>query len=375
MQDQKSTQDSIFRSMGLPDKPVFLAPLAGVSDFPFRWTCYQKGADLCYVEMLSATALIHQSPRTYGMMRSHPLETKLGVQITSRCADEMGQAVALLDKMTFDTIDINMGCPVKKVVKVGCGSAILRDPERVYQTTLAARKATTKPLSVKIRLGWNADEISYREVLDAAEKAGADWLTVHGRTRADDYSVPVNLDAMADLKERASIPVVGNGNLFNHLDARMMLDHCKVDGLMVSRGALGNPWVFDEIKSGQSTNPELSEWLQTVVGHLRWQETIYGRSSASAVCMRKHLLWYAKGWPQVRKLRDAIVRCEDNRIAMGAIEEFAKQMEADGFTRRMAGGQDEDQQNRFRWDPKFEMDRKLDRGVGDDGLVNAAASN
>lgn len=357
--------DNVFKKLGISERPIMLAPLAGVSDHPFRRTCARYGADLTYVEMLSATALSHKSPRTLEMAIRHPEEKILGVQVTSKCPKEMATAVELLNDMPFDTIDINMGCPVKKVVKVGCGSAILKDPKRVYETTLAARKATEKPLSVKIRLGWTQLEKNYLDVLKAAEDGGAEWITVHGRTRSDDYSTAVDLNALAELKQKANIPVIGNGNVFCKADADRMMEECGLDGVMVSRGALGNPFVFREIKEG-GVKVSLDEWLEAVTQHLKWQQETYGQKGFSAVCMRKHILWYAKGWPGVRRLRDQIVRVDDNSAAIDLIAEFGQVMRArEELVRRPLI---QDNESRFAWDPKWEMDRKLDRGVGDDGL-------
>jgi len=359
-----------FLKLGIGQNPLILAPLAGVSDHPFRRVCESAGANLTYVEMLSATAMIYQSKRTMEMLTRHPSEKKLGVQVTAKTPHEMAQAAAMIDQLDFDTLDINMGCPVKKVVSVGCGSAILRDPKRVYETTKAARENTSKPLSVKIRLGWSKSELTYKEVALAAQEAGADWLTVHGRTRNDDYSEPVDLEKISELVALLDIPVIGNGNIFSKADADMMMAQTGCAGVMVSRGALGNPWLFREIATG---NPAvgLSEWVETVLNHLDWQNEAYGAIAASTVCMRKHLLWYTSGWFGARKVRDDIVRCQDNEKARQIIIDFAQELAEQGFIWRIPTQLE--QNGRFAWDPKFEMDRKLDRGVGDE-LTDPAAT-
>lgn len=357
---------SVFERLGLPKFPVILAPLAGVSDHPFRRACARNGADLTYVEMISATAMLYESKRTFDMLTRHESESILGVQITGKTADEVGRAVAVLDKMPFDTIDINMGCPVNKVVKSGCGSGILRDPARVYETTRKARESTGKPLSVKIRLGWDRNSVTWPEVLDAAEQGGAEWITIHGRLRSDDYGVAVNLDAMAELKRRAKIPVIGNGNIFSQSDARYMRERTSVDGIMISRGALGNPWVFNAIKAGEAP-VTVDEWESTVSDHLAWQQLEYGDTGSGAVCMRKHLLWYAKGWPAGKTLREAISQTGKISDCLQLVRDFASDLRASGVMER-AQVWPSDQNNRFQWDPKFDMDRQLDRGVGDDGL-------
>lgn len=370
MNQTVSAKNKVFTKLGLPEFPVILAPLAGVSDHPFRRTCARHGADLTYVEMISATAMLYESKRTFDMLKRHDSESILGVQITGKTAEEVGRAVEMLDKMPFDTVDINMGCPVNKVVKSGCGSGILRDPQRVYETTKAARQATSKPLSVKIRLGWDRSTITWPEVLDAAEHGGAEWITIHGRLRSDDYGVPVNLDAMADLKRKARIPVIGNGNIFSQSDAIYMRERSGIDGVMVSRGALGNPWVFDAIKEKESP-VSVDEWERTVLDHLTWQQLEYGDVGSGAVCMRKHLLWYAKGWPAGKKLREAISQTGKISDCYELVRNFANELREQGVEFR-AQVWPSDQENRFLWDPKYDMDRQLDRGVGDDGLASDA---
>lgn len=367
MTELRTPRISVFERLGLPKFPVILAPLAGVSDHPFRRTCARHGADLTYVEMISATAMLYESKRTFDMLRRHESESILGVQITGKTADEVGRAVEILDKMPFDTVDINMGCPVNKVVKSGCGSGILRDPARVYETTRKARESTGKPLSVKIRLGWDRNSVTWPEVLDAAESGGAEWITIHGRLRSDDYGVAVNLDAMAELKRRAKIPVIGNGNIFSQGDALYMRKRTAVDGVMVSRGALGNPWVFNTIKFGEAP-VTVDDWESTMTDHLAWQQQEYGDTGSGAVCMRKHLLWYAKGWPAGKSLREAISQTGKISDCLQLVRDFASHMRTSGVAER-AQVWPSDQNNRFQWDPKFDMDRQLDRGVGDDGLL------
>lgn len=363
----EASLENVFTRMGLPYAPVILAPLAGVSDHPFRRACARNGADLTYVEMISATAMLYESKRTFDMLKRHSEESILGVQITGKSADEVGKAVEILDKMPFDTVDINMGCPVNKVVKSGCGSGILKDPKRVYETTRNARLATSKPLSVKIRLGWDRNTVTWPEVLDAAQQGGAEWITIHGRLRSDDYGAPVNLDAMADLKRRSKVPIIGNGNVFSSGDALYMRERTGVDGVMVSRGALGNPWVFDAIKTGERS-VSVDEWESVVLSHLQWQQEEYGDIGSGAVCMRKHLLWYAKGWPAGKKLRETISQTGKISDCLGLVKAFAEDLRKQGVIER-AVVWPMDQENRFQWDPKFDMDRQLDRGVGDDGLV------
>jgi tRNA-dihydrouridine synthase B len=362
---------SALEKLGLGDKPVILAPLAGVSDQPFRRTAAACGADLTYVEMLSAVALLHNSRRTFEMLDRHDDETIVGVQVTGRSADETARAIEILHKQNYDTIDINMGCPVNKVVKTGCGSAILKDPQRVYETVKLSRQATDKPFSVKIRIGWDRESINAEEVADAAAEGGADWLTVHGRTRSDDYSRPVSLEFIEKVKKRLKIPVIGNGNIFGPHSASTMRQLSQVDGWMVSRGALGNPWIFDAIK-GKKTHVTVDEWEAVVLKHLEMQRVSYGMQAAAAVRMRKHLLWYCRGWLGARHLREEMNQSSDLLAAEDLVRRFAEHLRSHGVIQKPIED-DNLKSELFDWDPKYEMDRGLDRGVGDDGLIEAPA--
>lgn len=355
---------NVFKKLGLGPHPVMLAPLAGVSDHPFRRICQENGADLTYVEMISATALLHDSPRTLRMLERHPSEPRLGVQITGKSALETAEAIARLDGMDFDTIDINMGCPVKKVVKTGCGSAILKDVDRVYETVSLARKATKKPLSAKIRLGWDQSSANGVAIAEAIAQGGADWVTVHGRTRACDYSAPVQLSAMAQICEAVSIPVIGNGNLFSPQDVHFMRERTGVQGVMISRGALGNPFLFNQIRGLVPVS--LRVWYDVVSRHLDYQQRAYGDRGMAAICMRKHLLWYTKGWSGGKRVREAINQTDSLAAAREVLDQFFRELEPLNPD-RIEG--DQNTKDRFQWDPKYEMDRRLDRGVGDDGFM------
>ncbi len=358
----------VFTKLGInTPRPIFLAPLAGVSDFPFRLTAEKLGADLTYVEMISACALLHKSSRTWDMLFKHEEEQKLGVQVTGRNAQEVADAVKILAALPFKTVDINMGCPVQKVTKSGCGSAILKDVTRVYETLSRARDVCAKPLSAKIRIGWDHDHINAIEVAQNLEKAGADWITVHGRTRSDDYNAPIKLDVLKNVKESVKIPVIGNGNIFTRQDINTMTQKTNVDGVMVSRGSLGNLWIFSE-----NEDVTLEEWHQKVMQHIQWQSNAYSNSKTSAICMRKHLLWYTKGWPEGRLVREKINGVESlddaKKIIIDYYESLKTQFSSELKRAKFSSGLQKENPESGHWDPKYEMDRQLDRGVGAEGL-------
>jgi len=353
---------AIFSKLGLSEFPLFVAPLAGVSDIPFRLMCTRiGGADLGYVEMLSAVAILYKNRRTWEMLDSHPLEEKVGVQVTGRSADEVARAVEMIAHLPFVTFDINMGCPVRKVVNSGGGCGILKDPQRVYDTIHRVKQVTNKPISAKFRLGWDEQSLNFLEVGQALQEAGADWVTLHGRRRNSTYQDPVDLEKIGELKRSLRIPVVGNGNLFSQEDGRLMREATQVDGCMVSRGALGNPWIFQAMREGTALQVSREDWFQGVMQHLTWQEELYGTEPRSAVCMRKHMLWYLKGWPDSRRMREKSSEAASLQEMRTLMEEYVRFLEVEGAQFRFARDPEETNASRFTWKPL--LDREVDSDV------------
>lgn len=322
-----------FEQLGLPPNPLVMAPLAGITDFPFRLCCQAAGADLCYVEMISAIALCYGNRKTLWSLTRHKDEPILGVQLVGKEPENTAKAVTILNDYPFDTIDLNMGCPAKKVCKNGGGSAILQDVAKVYRMTSMARQATDKPLSVKIRIGWDRAQVNAVEVADAIERAGADWLTVHGRTRSETYAKQVDLDIIRLVKSKVKIPVIGNGNILSFEAADYMRERTAVDGLMVARGALGNPFIFRQIRQ-KSAEITLDEWFEMVQQHLVYQAVAYGDNKPSVQRMRKHILWYTKGWPYGKKLRENIDTICTMADAHKAIDDLRAKLESKGVSIR-----------------------------------------
>lgn len=349
---------NIFEKIGLPKFPIFLAPLAGVSDGPFRCVSSKEGSDLCYVEMLSAKALSYRNKKTLSMLEKHHSEGLLGVQITGNQIDDLKEAVEIISNYSFSTIDINMGCPVRKVVNNGCGASLLKDPEFAYKLIKACVESSNIPVSVKIRLGWDHNSINYKDIGHAAQSAGASWITLHGRARSDDYSKGVDLLSIGDLKSKLSIPVIGNGNIFSKSDADFMISKTKVDGLMVSRGALGNPWVFNQIK-GLKKDVSLNEWISTLKYHLQLQESFYNGAERAAIMMRKNLIWYSRGWPRAKSFRRDAGEISSFIEARELLAGFFADVQEYGVVERTSLEQDLDCK-RFLWNPQSEMHRQVD---------------
>jgi nifR3 family TIM-barrel protein len=308
---------------------VFLAPLAGVSDVPFRRICRDMGAGLAFVEMLNANTVIHATRRIRRLTSRHSSEDVLGVQVTGPQAERVAEAVTLLDRQGFDLIDINMGCPVRKIVSRGSGSAILKDLDRLEDTVALSRAATRKPLSVKVRLGFTREETNIEQTSPLVAGAGADMFTIHGRARSERYDVPVDYDGIRAGLERAravagpAFVTVGNGDVLNREAAREMVRRTHCDAVMVSRGSLGNPWIFAFIQDEQRPEPNLEEWCDVVMRHLDYHQDFYGEDPYAVVLTRKHLLWYAKGFPEIKRFRDRMSRVKTLDEARSLVREYA----------------------------------------------------
>ncbi len=306
------------------ETPILLAPLCGITDSPFRRVCSDMGAGLTFVEMISATAIKYNSKKTFEMMKTHHSEKNVAIQLTSNCIEHLIEAVEVVDKMEFPLIDLNMGCPARKVVNSGGGSSILKEPSKIYEYVSSIRKLTQKPISVKLRSGWDKSNINIIETSKAAEEGGADLITVHGRTRADTYSRPNNLDWIRMAKENVSIPVIGNGDLFSIHDIIRMKNETGVDGVMLARGILGHPYLFKTAKLGLSEDykPNILEWRELVLSHIRYFEEFYENTPIAVVTMRKHLLWYCRGWKDIKRVKTLINNVTDIKIASQIIEDF-----------------------------------------------------
>lgn len=346
---------------------AILSPLAGVSDIPFRRICQELGAGFTYVEMISSTAITHEKVRTLDLVGRHESEKQLGIQLTGPSAQSMVDAGLEVERRGFETIDVNMGCPVRKIVKKGWGSAILKDPDRVGETIAQMRAAIKVPVTAKIRLGFTENDLNVVDVCRRLADADAQMITIHGRLRGDDYGAPVQYDKIAEGFEaaraiRPDVFTMGNGNVFGYASAMEMVDRTKCDAVLVSRGSLGNPWVFGQIVRGDEVHPTLDEWVAVLFRHMGYHEKFYGISVPSTARFRKHLLWYVSGFPHTRQLRPVLSQVktmDEVRVAIdkmvaglpGDLPRFATAPEANRMIKAMEH------------DPKYEMDRKLDRGI------------
>lgn len=226
------------------ETPLILAPLAGYSDLPFRLLCRKYGASLCYTEMISCHGLVYDKNMTLQMTRTVPEEKPVALQLFGADPVKMGEAAEIVSAMDIDIIDINMGCPVKKVIKKGAGAALMKNPRLAASIINAVSRKTEKPVTIKIRTGWNHDTIVASEFARMAEDNGASGVAVHGRTWSQGFAGPVDWQTIARVKKNISIPVIGNGDIGTYQQAMDTLERSGCDGIMVGRAALGNPWVF-----------------------------------------------------------------------------------------------------------------------------------
>ena len=299
------------------NSPFVLAPLAGITDGPFRRICFEMGASLAYSEMVSAKGLYYKSANTEELLKILPGEGPVGYQLFGHEPEIMAWAVKKLEDYPNVLIDINMGCPVPKVVKNNEGSALMKDPKLAYEVVKAAVDATKKPVTVKIRAGFNDENRNAVEMAKVIEEAGAYAVTVHGRTREQYYSGKADWGIIADVKSAVKIPVIGNGDCFSLLDAKRMMAETGVDGVMIARGALGNPWIFKEAEG--SYKPTLEEKKQIMIRHFTDLCEFKGERVAVRE-MRKHVGWYLKGEYGAAAFRNMVNQIENKEELIKAIK-------------------------------------------------------
>ena len=291
--------------------PIVLGPMAGVTDLPFRFLCREYGAEMTVTEMVSAKAIYYRNKNTEELMRLSVNEHPVGVQLFGNDPDIMAE-MALKIEDRFDFIDVNMGCPVQKVVKNGEGSALLREPKLVEQILTKMSRAIHKPLSVKIRKGFAENERQAPEIARIAEASGVSFITVHGRTREQFFRGETDLSVIREVKEAVKIPVIGNGGIQDGPSALRMLKETGCDGLMIGQAAMGAPWIFREVRHFLDTGetlpkPPEKEIIGLILRHARMLTEENGEHMG-ILKMRSHASWYLTGFPNASKLRLSINR-------------------------------------------------------------------
>ena len=303
---------------------VILGPMAGVTDLPFRLLCREQGAGLVCMEMVSAKAVLYGNRNTKELLQVNPGERPVSLQLFGSDPEVLSDIAARLEEGPYDLFDLNMGCPVPKVVKNGEGSALMKDPKLVERILSSMVRALKKPVTVKIRKGFNDESVNAVEIARIAEGCGAAAVAVHGRTREQYYSGKADWEIIRQVKEAVSIPVIGNGDVDSPEAAKRMLAETGCDGVMVARGAKGNPWIFKRITEYLETGrippkPSREEVKAMMLRHGEMMVEFKGEAAAMRE-MRKHVAWYTAGWPHSAALRNDINAVETMEALRELIE-------------------------------------------------------
>ncbi len=305
---------------------LILGPMAGFTDMPFRALCIQQGASFTYTEMISAKALYYKNKNTLPLLATGPEERPVAVQLFGNDPELLADEAAKLEEGPYDIFDVNMGCPVQKVVGNGEGSALMRDPKRVEMIIRTMAKRLSKPVTVKIRKGFNDSEINAVEIAKIAEDAGAAAVAVHGRTREEFYHGKADREIIARVKEAVSIPVIGSGDIYSGKDAKEMFEETGVDAVMIARGARGNPWIFSQIRTYLETGvqperPSLNEVREMILRHVHLMIDFVGEDAAIRQ-MRKHVGFYVTGYHDASRMRREINQCSTLEEFEGALTKW-----------------------------------------------------
>ena len=283
--------------------PLMLAPIAGFTDSPFRRIARRYGAGFVVTELISAEGIVRMNRKTAGLLRFAPEERPLAVQIFGNRPDVVAEAAARVEEMGPDCIDLNMGCPARRVCGSGSGAALLLEPKKIYAIVSSVAKRVRLPVSAKIRIGWDERTLTYRETVRALEDAGVSFITVHGRTKAQGYGGTADWNTIAEIASASRVPIVGNGDIRSHEQAWQRLASSGCRAVMIGRGALGNPWIF----SGEA--PGLPEIAAQILDHLDMMLSHYG--DGGLILMRKHAAHYLRRFHGARHLRSLLVTAED----------------------------------------------------------------
>jgi len=305
---------------------LILAPMAGVSDLPFRKLNHKFGCELAFIEMINVRCLGHKNKKTAQMLTTDKIDQPLGVQLLGCEPAYIERAMAALDRYSFDVLDFNAACPEKKVVRRGEGAGLLKEPRKLARLLKIMVKKSPVPVTVKIRAGWDTESLNAPEAARFAQDAGVKAVFIHGRTKQQLYSGCVDYETIRRVKKSVSVPVIGSGDIFSAELAKKMFDETGCDGVLVARGALGNPWIFKEIshylKTGKElAKPPMEKIILTMLEHLDLSVDFFG-PKYGVIIFRKFFGWYTKGFRKIRPLRETISRLKTKKDVQELINQI-----------------------------------------------------
>lgn len=311
------------------DSNIFLAPMAGITDLPMRKITKSLGEGTMFSEMVAVNALQRKNPKSYRIADVRTEPYPVIVQLVGGNAELFEDAAKLVEELGAYSIDINMGCPVRKITGNDSGAHLMKDPKLASQIIKNTVKATNLKVSVKFRKGWDNDNVNAIEFAKMCEDSGAAFISIHGRTRSALYSGAADWDIIAEVKQSVKIPVIGNGDITSPIDAKKMFEHTKVDGVMIGRGALGNPWLISEIhdyihKGIIKPKPTINEVKNILLTHIKELVEYYGERMAIPIS-RKFVCWYCKSLPNAKRFREGYIKITEYNQAVEAINQYFEQ--------------------------------------------------